>query len=173
MRLNGRISGFSYFCVVPTALGSLIPSYPALKRWAKLRRPLHGLCFYLCRRFATCLRMPSNPALTCWAIEITSLRDLARFFPARPTTQHYVLGYRDNVASRLGKNKTPTSAKKGQMWDTFRFLVPSLRNSSAHAQEPSTYVLGYRDNVASRLTRFARDDNSQFFTTHLPAPRTG
>src|SRR5207244_1589577 len=88
MRLKERISGFSYFCVVPTALCSLIPSYPALKRWAKLRRPLRGLFLYFphqifqdisrCPRCATLPRTPKNPALTCWAIEITSLRDLEK-----------------------------------------------------------------------------------------------
>jgi len=88
---------------------------------------------------------------------VPSLRDLS---PHAQQPSTYVLGYRDNVASRLGKNKTPTSAKKGQMWGTSIALVPSLRDSADLSIKPSTDVLGYRYNVASRLTRSARDDNS-------------
>ena len=125
---NKTVMAILFVCDMRRAYGtpSVAARYPALKRWARMRRPLRGLCF----------------------LPVPSLRDLS---PHAQQPSTYVLGYRDNVASRLGKNKTPTSAKNGQMWGTFRFLVPSLRDSSRHAKEPSTYVLGYRDNVASRL----------------------
>src|SRR5437868_5050572 len=116
MRLNGRISGFSYFCVVPTALGSLIPRYPALKRWARLRRPVRGLCFY------------------------------------------HVLGYRDNVASRLGKSKTPTSAKKGQMFGSQRHpvIMKMLCHCKGLQRTPRSLDFAL---LRAAQSPFARDDN--------------
>src|SRR5438270_13008315 len=112
MAANKTVMAILFVCDMRRAYGtpSVASGYPALKRWARLRRPLRGLCLYFphqifqdisrCRRVATLPRTPQQPST-------------------------YVLGYRDNVASRLEKSKTPTSAKQRSDVGTFKFLLAS------------------------------------------------
>src|SRR5436190_23942800 len=77
---NKTAMAILFGCDMRRAYGtpSVASGYPALKRWARLRRPLRGLRLYFphqifqdisrCRGVATLLRTPKNPALTCWAI---------------------------------------------------------------------------------------------------------